>query len=63
MVAMLWLTYSTVRPSCLAAWRILVRHFFWNFMSPTAKTSSIIIISLSKWAATLKASLTYMPLE
>ena len=23
-------TYSTVRPSCLAAWRILVRHFFWN---------------------------------
>ena len=39
------------------------RHFCWNLISPTASTSSMIIISLSKCAATAKASFTYIPLE
>ena len=63
MVLILWLTYSTVRPSSSAARRILSRHLRWKAMSPTASTSSIIMISLVRWAATEKASLTYMPEE
>ena len=42
---------------------ILSIAFFLNEASPTAKTSSTTRISGSKWAATAKPSLTYMPVE
>ena len=61
--AVLWLTKSTVRPSVFVTSLTLFRHFFWNWASPTASTSSTIRISDSRCAAMAKASRTYMPLE
>ena len=52
----------TVRPSS-AALSMRPRHFSWNAMSPTERTSSMIRISGSRWAATEKASRICMPLE
>ena len=60
--AMLWLTNRMVRESRRATSPIFPRHFFWNSASPTASTSSTTRISGSRWAATAKASRTYMPL-
>ena len=60
---MLWLTNRTVRPSPLATFFIRPRQRFWNSASPTARTSSTIRTSGSRWAATAKASRTCIPLE
>ena len=62
-----WETNRIVRPPPwplvpLATSDILPMHFFWKLASPTASTSSTIRICGSRWAATAKASRTYMPL-
>ena len=62
MAAMLWLTKTTVRPSCETS-PILPRHLRWNDASPTASTSSTMRMSGSRCAATANASRTYIPLE
>jgi len=55
-------TNNTVRPDWLMS-RIFVRHFFWNAVSPTAKTSSTISTSGSRCAATANARRMYIPDE
>ena len=60
--AMSWETNTTVLP-CDPACSIFWRHLLWNSASPTARTSSMTRIVVSRWAATANASRMYIPLE
>ena len=59
---MSWVTRTTVLPLSRISWKTSA-HFCWKEASPTARTSSISMMSASAWSITEKASRTVIPDE